>query len=87
MNVKIYVRALLCLCLSLSFAPAPAQSPGTLQVGDTLPPELWDLPLEVIQHPEGTTLSAYKDKLIILDFWATWCAPCVKSLNKLKVSV
>ena len=29
-------------------------------------------------------LSDFKGKLIILDFWATWCAPCIASIPKLE---
>src|SRR5690606_6337088 len=58
-----------------------------LQIGDTIPEQLWHLPLNVVNHPTGKdtiTLNDYRDKkLIILDFWATWCAPCVKSLTQL----
>lgn len=30
------------------------------------------------------TLSDYKDKVIILDFWATWCPPCRAEIPNLK---
>ncbi|MCD8540458.1 MAG: TlpA family protein disulfide reductase [Leadbetterella sp.] len=85
MNVKTCVRALLCLYLTYLFSLPPVTA-QVLKVGDSIPPELWDLTLPVVNHPEGketVTLREHKDKLIILDFWATWCVPCIKSLNKL----
>ncbi|WGQ12805.1 TlpA family protein disulfide reductase [Sphingobacterium faecium] len=57
-----------------------------LNIGDQIPDELWNTPLQVVNHPQGKktiTLGEYKDKLIILDFWATWCVPCIKAFPEL----
>ncbi|TJZ60060.1 redoxin domain-containing protein [Sphingobacterium olei] len=87
------------ICFIVLFSEAQAQSAGEqaaanglavikpLQIGDTIPEALWNLPLQVVNHPDGKdtiTLNDYRDKkLIILDFWSSWCSSCINSFPSL----
>lgn len=44
-------------------------------------------PTAVTKTSEGLpwSLDQHRGKVVVLDFWATWCPPCVKSLPELKV--
>ena len=55
--------------------------PNTLLVGDKVP----NLVLEkTLNHKDSTaTLSAFRGKALILDFWATYCTACLKEFPKM----
>lgn len=92
-----FVLALICFMLfDLSDAWAQSAISRTaegqneikpLEVGNSIPEELWHLPLQVTDK-NGTnktvSLDEHRGKLILLDFWSTWCPSCIRGFPKLE---
>src|SRR5690606_7376030 len=74
---KVYIIILL-LAGTLTSARAQLKP---LAVGDTLP----KLPFHQVinYHRDSVMLSDFKGRLLILDFWNTWCTACLASFPKL----
>jgi thiol-disulfide isomerase/thioredoxin len=81
------VLALLCLNSSLQ-AQTSAIKFQPISVGQQLPDSIWNMQMKILNSEvKEATLKGFQKKLIILDFWATWCTSCIDKfalLSKLK---
>lgn len=74
MRIHILLAGLLCPAFSL-FAQKP------LAIGDKVPGFVFN---HVQNHSSSSLkLSDYKGRLVVLDFWATWCTSCLHSFPKM----
>jgi thiol-disulfide isomerase/thioredoxin len=75
--LRIAVTAFLCTYLT----NALSQEFNTVSIGDPFPAIP---PAPAVNHVDSLLdFSAYSDKLLILDFWATWCTACIGTFPKM----
>uniref|UniRef100_UPI0032175532 TlpA family protein disulfide reductase n=1 Tax=uncultured Draconibacterium sp. TaxID=1573823 RepID=UPI0032175532 len=80
MKLKLYLAGILMLALQSSLFGQDTFTP--LKVGDPVPDILLS---NLVNSPKETArLSDFEGQLLILDFWATWCIPCLKAIPRLE---
>jgi len=59
-----------------------------LEINSAIPEDIWNLPIRIVNDTNGrdsvTLRELAKNKILVLDFWATWCKPCLASMDKWK---
>ncbi len=71
---------LIAMVTSVALAAGPAEEKQTtLKTGDAAP----EPNFEVLSDGSRPRLADFEGKYLFLDFWATWCPPCVESIPHL----
>lgn len=82
---NIFCRGILSLAFTLATVENSFAQNKSIKVGETVPESFWTKPLQAVNHPQKTiNFNVDKNKLILLDFWATWCSACLKKFQEME---
>ena len=74
---RIRTARLIALAIACLMLPSVGSA---LDAGDRAP----DFAAPSLKGGEAVELSQYRGKVVYLDFWASWCAPCLKAIPEVE---
>lgn len=82
---KNFCKGVISLVLTIIVCLSGHAQYKALKVGDKVPEAFWTETFNMINcDSQSLSLNNDRDKLLLIDFWATWCGSCLRNYPKLE---